>query len=111
MASEILASYWQQAGQLLGFTVEAPYVVVLPGGQSLTFSARLPDFGAERGMLLSTNYEDFASHVNALVAAGYGYSVLSESLNDAPDPEEIIDVLQDWGWSASCIRPEWLGEA
>ena len=106
-----LATYWKQAGQLLGFTVEVAYVAVLPDGQSITFSARLPDFGAERGMLLSDNYEDFACHANALVTAGYGYSVLSTPLNNAPDPLEIIDVLQDWGWSASSARPEWLGEA
>ena len=110
MASEALTAYWQQAGQLLGFAVEAPSLVVLPGGQSLKFSARLPDFGAERGMLLSDRYEDFAAHVNALVLAGYGYSVLSEP-DAVPVQAEIIDLLQDWGWSGSSRCPEWLGEA
>ena len=110
MTSKRLAAYWQQAGQLLGFTVEAPCLVVLHDGQPVEFSARLPDFGAERGMLLSDRYEDFAAHADALVLAGYGYSVLSD-----PGPEpvraEIIDLLQDWGWSASSRCPEWLSEA
>ena len=85
-------------------------MVVLPDGQSLEFSARLPDFGAERGMLLSDRYEDFAAHADALVSAGYGYSVLSDP-GQAPVRAEIIDLLQDWGWSAPSHRPEWLSEA
>ena len=111
MTSASLASYWKHAGDLLGFTVEAPYVVVLPEGESITCSARLPDFGAKRGMLLSDNYEDFASYASALVAAGYGYTVLSTPRSNSADPEDIVDVLQDWGWSASSQRPAWLGEA
>jgi hypothetical protein len=107
-----LATYWKQAAQLLGFTVEAPYVVALPDGRRITFPVRLPDFGAEHGMLLSDNYEDFASHAKAIVEFGYGYSVMTTpSLSDAPEAEDIIEVLQDWGWSASSTPPEWLGEA
>ena len=109
MTSELLGRYWKQAGQLLGFTVEAPYVAVLTDGQALEFSAHLPDFGAKRGMLLSDNYESFSAYKNALIGCGYGYSVLSAS-SASPDPETIIQVLQDWGWSASNSPPEWLGE-
>ena len=110
MTSARLGNYLKQAGQLIGFAVEAPYLVVLPDGQTLEFSAHLPDFGADRGMLLSSRYEDFAAQAGSLVAAGYGYSVLSKPTS-APAPEAITDVLKDWGWSSSRACPEWLTEA
>ena len=110
MTPDRLSSYWRHAGQLLGFAVEAPCHVVLPGGKTLTFAACLPDFGAERGMLLSDDYECFSAHAVALAAAGYGYSVLSAPTH-APVLADVVDLLQDWGWSASGPRPEWLNEA
>ena len=66
MTTERLSTYWRRAGQLFGFTVEAPYLVALPDGKLLTFSARLPDLGAEHGMLLSDNYESFSTHTVTL---------------------------------------------
>ena len=110
MTVDRLSTYWQHVGQLLGFTVEAPCQIVLPGGRALTFSARLPDFGAERGILLSDDYESFSAHTVALAAAGYGYSVLSAPTY-APVIADVIDLLKDWGWSAAAPQPKWLDEA
>ena len=109
MTPDKLALYWQQAGRLLGFVVDAPYIVTFPAGDSLNFSARLPDFGAVNGMLLSQSYDQFASHANELVAAGYGFSVLAASANEAVAREQVIELLQDWGWSnSSTCAPAWL---
>jgi hypothetical protein len=109
MASDDLSSYWQQAGRLLGFAVETPYIVLLTDGLSLKFSARLPDFGAPGGMLLSDSYSHFASHATELARAGYGYSVLDASANEPIIREDVIELLQDWGWSSSSTcAPVWL---
>ena len=109
MTSDDLSSYWQQAGRLLGFVVEAPYVVMLADGLSLKFSARLPDFGAPSGMLLSDAYGHFAPHANELARAGYGYSVLDASANEAFIRGDVIELLQDWGWSSSSTcAPVWF---
>ena len=110
MASAQLSEYWLDASKLLGFAVEAPYHASLSDGRSFVFSARLPQFGAVRGMLLADCYESFASAAEALVEAGYGYSVL-DAPTHPPSREDILDVLQDWGWSASSTPPAWLGEA
>jgi hypothetical protein len=110
MASGQLSNYWRQAGDTLGFAVESPHEVFLSSGHRLTFPVRLPDFGAEHGMLLTDNYADFAAHADALGAAGYGYSVLSVP-KDAPRAAEIIGVLKNWGWSGSSAPPGWLREA
>jgi hypothetical protein len=109
MAPDDLASYWQQAGRLLGFAVETPYVVMLSDGLSLNFSARLPDFGAAGGMLISDSYGHFASHISELAAAGYGYSVLDAQPNESIIRKDVIELLQDWGWSSSSTcAPVWL---
>jgi len=107
MTSVQLSNYWQQAGDALGFAVESPHEVFLPSGHRLTFPVRLPDFGAERGMLITDNYADFAAHTDALVAAGYGYSVLPVP-TAAPKAAEIIEVLRGWGWLGSSAPPGWL---
>ena len=108
MASDDLASYWQQAGDLLGFVVESPYIVSLPSGSSLSFSVRLPNFGAAQGMLLSSRYKHFSAHAGALTTAGYGYAVLDASTNGVV-VQEVIELLRDWGWSgASSCAPTWL---
>jgi hypothetical protein len=94
---------------LLGFAVETPYVVMLSDGLSFKFSVRLPDFGGAGGMLLSDSYGHFASHANELAAAGYGFSVLDASTNEAIIREDVIELLQDWGWSSSSTcAPVWL---
>jgi hypothetical protein len=61
-------------------------------------------------MLLADSYESFGSAAETLVEAGYGYSVLGAP-SDAPNAADVIDVLQDWGWSAPSPLPAWLGEA
>jgi hypothetical protein len=108
MASDLLGDYWRQAGEALGFIVEAPYVVRLPEGQCIEFSCHLPEFGAPRGMLLSHSYAEFSAHAKALAASGYGYSVLSFP-GETVDLASVIEVLQDWGWTASKPAPGWLG--
>jgi len=110
MATDFLSTYWLRAGRLLGFTVEAPFHVDLPTGEILIFSARLPDFGATSGMLLTDHGEIVSSHQAGLVAAGYGYSVLSPDSGE-PDLPGVVEVLQDWGWAASTPMPKWLRDA
>jgi hypothetical protein len=67
MESTQLSDYWLEAGKLIGFAVEAPYEAKLRDGRSFVFSARLPQFGAAQGMLLTDDYESFASAAEALV--------------------------------------------
>ena len=110
MAADDLASYWQRAGKLLGFVVESPYLVSLSSGSPFIVPAHLPNFGAVRGMLLSSEYDHFAAHASALAAAGYGFSVLEASANGVV-AQDVIELLKDWGWSGSCsCAPTWLSE-
>ncbi len=107
MASGDLSRYWARAGQLMGFAVDAPYQVTFSDGFSIRFAARIPNFGAVQGMLLAERFDSFRTHADALVAMGYGYSVLSASAPE-PEVENILPVLQDWGWSGSGAPPKWM---
>ena len=107
-----LGTQWKAVGQTLGFAVLAPYKLSLPDGAQVEASALLPQFGATHGMLLFERSEQISNYAKAVVAAGYGYSVLSPEPSGQPDTDSIVEVLRDWGWSGpSCEEPLWLNEA
>ena len=60
-------------------------------------------------MLLVTDYEQIRPLMNRLLEAGYGYSCLSEPCDPhEEDPEALIDMLRDWGWTGDGAPPAWL---
>lgn len=116
MAPTEFQSYWMRVADRWGLRVECPFVVRI-GGIEVPFPVLLRDFGGEQGMLLTTDWADFKDHHEALYAAGYGMSCLSDR-RDHPkeahpseaDPEEeeaLMDMLADWGWSGSGDTPSW----
>jgi hypothetical protein len=108
MSAEKLSSHWVEAGRLIGFRVDAPYLLRLTDGSTIRFAARLPDFGNEMGMLLAYNFDEIKRDAAEIVACGYGYSVLGPYVDDVVDRDGVIEVLQDWGWTASTRAPKWL---
>ena len=73
----------------------------------LTVPVLLEEFGAPRGMLLVTSYEDIAAVTDQLVSAGFGYSCLDDSPSTDVDESQIVDMLRDWGWSGKGEAPRW----
>jgi hypothetical protein len=105
-----LASMWREAASDLGLEIVAPFSAHLGPAGRVDVAVLLRDFGADRGMLLVSDYTTVEQHAQRLVEAGFGYSVMSE-----PDPSErysrdyIIEILEDWGWSGPPDRrPTWL---
>jgi len=100
---------WRAASQDLGLRLEAPFRLALDSGETVVARPLVRDFGAANGMLIVANYSDLRPHVAALVAAGFGYSCLSEpSAGDEYDRELFVEMLKDWGWSgAEHLRPFW----
>jgi hypothetical protein len=109
MVDQRLTKYWQHAARLLGIRVTAPFNLSL-GVLSIPVAACVPDFGAERGMLLVSDFASIEPHLPAICAAGYGYSVLSAGTS-GPMRAELIELLADWGWSGPGSEPKWLSEA
>ncbi|MEP6652086.1 MAG: hypothetical protein ABJA82_01940 [Myxococcales bacterium] len=89
-----------------GLKVQVPFQVELASGQ-LAVPVLLEQFGAQRGMLLFTSYQDIAAVTEQLVSAGFGYSCLDDSLETDLDESQIVDMLRDWGWSGGGEAPSW----
>jgi hypothetical protein len=98
--------HWVRIAERFGLKVRIPFQVELASEQ-LTVPVLLEEFGAERGMLLVTSYQDIAALTDQLVSAGFGYSCLDDSPATDLDAPQIVDMLRDWGWSGSGEAPSW----
>ena len=109
-----LTRRWIEIANALGLRITAPASIVLPSGERIGADALLLDFGGPRGMLLITDDDLVWPHRVAIADAGYGFSVLSDPgpmANSPPHPNEVIDVLRDWGWTGDpAEEPDWMGE-
>jgi hypothetical protein len=100
---------WQDAAADLGFVVRGPVGIDFKGG-TLDVPVVVEGFGAGRGMVIVTSYSGVKRHTDALLEAGFGYSVMSQPRpNEAYDRESYIEMLSDWGWSGVPEdRPSWI---
>jgi hypothetical protein len=100
------AQAWRDLAASFGIEVVAPCEVRLHGGDRILAMAHLKEFGAVNGMIIDPDFAVLRPHTSALIANGYGFSVveLKEHWNRA----EVIEMLIDWGWSSPHPRPQWL---
>jgi hypothetical protein len=96
---------WRALASRLGFEVIAPATVAV-GDERVPFTALLPQFGAERGMIADPDWEKIKPYADALWELGYGYSVVKLRCNIADD-ESAQEMLRDWGWAAPDPKPSW----
>lgn len=111
-----LAERWSRIASGLGLRIVVPFSIDLASGARIDADVLLMDFGALRGMLLVTDDNKVWKHHREIIDAGYGYSVLSEPteplLLSSGIPEDVLDVLRDWGWAGKTAeKPAWLGES
>ncbi len=104
-----LIDAWMQAAVELGINIVAPFSLTA-SGETIDADVWVKDFGAERGMLIFSEYSKIKNFTNDIVDQGYGYTIL-----DPPRPDEVFDkneyieMLSDWGWSSDDKdRPLWL---
>ncbi len=95
---------WRTLASRLGVEVIAP-ATILVEGESVTFTALLPQFGAANGMIAHPDWETIEPHADALLKLGYGYSAVT--LGSDVDDEGARAMLRDWSWSASEPTPQW----
>lgn len=96
---------WRELGSRLGIDVIAPYELELDGVRA-QFTALLPQFGAQRGMIVDADYDVIQPHRRSLLAAGFGYSCVELDDDALEDPP--VEMLADWGWSSPSPKPDWL---
>jgi hypothetical protein len=99
------ANCWREIGLRLGIEVIAPARVCLAGNEA-QFTALLPQFGAESGMIVDAEWSAIEPHCAALIEAGYGYSCVT--LDHAAGAENVVEILSDWGWTDNAPKPNWL---
>jgi hypothetical protein len=103
---EKLSSYWLAAGRLIGFRVEAPYSLTLANGHTIRVAACLPDMGGRRGMLVVYSFDEIEHHMDELLQAGYGFSVLGQHIDNAIERESVVQLIKDWGWTGVAVNAE-----
>ena len=61
-------------------------------------------------MILISCYEKIKNHVDEIFSLGYGYSSLSEPIDNATyNIGDVVDMLRDWGWTGEKEeKPEFL---
>ena len=101
--------YWLAVATRNSLSLETD-VSVLLGIETVVFPVILRHFGAERGMVLVTDYLQVRPYRALLVQAGYGFSVLTEPTAALPACDDVGEMLKDWGWTGLGPAPTWLVE-
>jgi hypothetical protein len=93
-----LQRQWQHAAEKRGLKVTIPFAFALRDGWTIQAEVLLEDYGARRGMLIVSDFAAIADQADAIVAAGFGYSSMSEPCEAEISALEAIDAaLEDWG--------------
>lgn len=95
---------WRDLSSRLGFEVVAPAKLELRG-ESISFTAWLPEFGGSRGLIAEANGQHLSAYWDALTEQGYGYSAVQ--LGPDGDDESLCEMLRDWTWTAEAPPPAW----
>lgn len=105
-----LADWLLKASKELGLFAEADFSLAVAGGAALKSIVRIPNVGAQNGMLIFPFHKDIQGLERELVAAGYAYSVMDEP-RDAEefDLESFREMFVDWGWASDIAAiPKWM---
>jgi hypothetical protein len=110
---DVLSSVWRKAGDVLGVSIQAPYVFVAQDGGEFRCLAFMPDFGGPKGMLVAGTHGPEFKTDPALSAAAASAGLYCSFVNaDAYcifDGDSFKEALRDWGFFGNpCRRPSWL---
>ena len=86
---------WIEISEKLGLSVQLDYAVPLRE-KRLVVPVLLEGFGAEKGMLLVTDFDLIRDVTEELTALGYGFSCLSPPSRPIDWPS-VLEMLRDWG--------------
>ena len=104
---------WQKAMLDLGLDIVAPFKLQLQGDIKLCAVFLVKDFGAPKGTLVFTNYNEIGPFRSELHQLGYTASVFDRPSDEEEYKiEDFISLLCDWGWSGDPNAvPEWVVDA
>jgi hypothetical protein len=94
-----LVSCLERACAAFGLEIERDYL--LPVGNSIFVKsvASISDTNRKRVMLIFENYADVSPYIDQVLAAGFGFSILSQPNPNEPfDISVYLDMFRDWGF-------------
>jgi len=105
-----LLQVWEVAAEDLQIEIMSPFFLSLPSGAHVEVLVLVKKFGADKGMLVLTDYSEIEYYINELENEGYGFSVFDEPREDESySRKDFIELLEDWGWSGNEVsKPKWL---
>jgi hypothetical protein len=110
MAKGRLIEIWELASSDLNFIIESPFFIELSSGEKINAELLVRDFGPPKGMIIFTEFDVIAQHIEEIADMGFGFSVLDEPReNENYVQSDFIELLSDWGWSGDPTRePQWI---
>lgn len=107
--SDLTVREWQHISRDLGVDIQTPFKITLPSGARIVAPVLVLGFGAEKGMVIVTDYDEIEPYIDELVECGYGFSTLTPASSDDYDRESVIELLSDWEWVGNPdARPTWV---
>ena len=93
-----LQRHWQHAAQERQLVVRTPFELQLDDGSRITVEVLLEGYGAQRGMLIVSEFGSLNEKQAAIIKAGYGFSCMSQPCDAEVSCLDGLDyVLEDWG--------------
>ena len=103
-----MAQAWIDAADDLGIRVEHPFQFVTTERRQCDDSGRLPpDFGSEKGTLLTCRFDSDRVY-EAAEATDYFQSALSPHHYEPYRRSVFVAALNDWGWFGRSAAPDWF---
>jgi len=93
-----LQRHWLSMAKKHGLHVDVPFCLRFPDGAEVTAEIRLLGYGADKGMLIVSDYSVVKDRTKEIVSMGYGYSCFSQPHEEEVDSDgELEEILEDWG--------------
>ena len=103
---------WIEAAKDLGIRFISPYQFIGLNGKEYEVAGLLPDFGSEKGVLITNRKTDEEAVIMAELENDYIMPGLNPYYYDKYDRERFIETLSDWGWIGEKQKqPDWIKNA
>lgn len=101
---------WKDAAKDLDIEFISPFKFVGSDGLEYEVTGLLPQFGAEKGTIITSRKDTDEAIAEAEKLDGYYGSGLSPRYYDKYNRKAFIETLIDWGWRSTEEKPEWIKE-
>jgi len=99
---------WIDASKDLGIEFIHPYIFKGLNDVEYEVTGLLPEFGFDKGVIISTRKSDEEAVLMADLANEYLMTALNPNSYDKYDRALFIETLNEWGWIGKGKKPIWI---